>query len=664
MKKGKTFLAILLCATVAFAALVLASCTPAVITVEVKAGTYPDTVDFGEDVDFTGLVVIGTRANKKKIEVEYPNSSLEVGHLDTTSAGLKTVTVKYTDSKSGTLQTQFSVVVKEYDEPEVPVADGIILTYGKPQNLVDYETVKGNANEFIDHTAPYTVGTDNKVVFNTRVTVYDNATNGVSTPANFLHDIKVELKSGSSYQPVGNEYFTVTDKKGEIKFDAAAAGKTFKITFSPDASMFQTYASGNYSWSFELSVESGWNVYNLDDLSRFDNTKSPDSRWNTYKNNRVEPHIKGMFLQNDITLRKSELPENFFTAPDRAVLNSWVGIFIHYTPENETFNFDGNYFNVSAAEIPLFNDAVNSHSTLFVFGNGEEIVSGVVDDTLIHGTNIIKNFSLFGNSGRTGSDGVLKRGGLTAINASSKETIVENCNVRAFDTAFNFGVTIKDGIDKTSYANTVRNAKVSDMYSTALFIWGNKVTVENSDFHNTGAPVSIIAQTDDSGLYEARLTVDANTYFATAVTGEEPWFVEAGAQSISLLLSALDVDIKTATGKSLKKDGLYNIISVLYHHNVINLPYGEIDIAGITFDLSVPHNISNNVFGGQKPVIVASGSEWVAYGADNKPVASSRGIGSQQVAEAFSAIVSGNSAATIYFPFSSNNYAGAIIALN
>ena len=134
---------------------------------------------------------------------------------------------------------------------------------------------------------------------------------------------KLEMKNSSGeYVDVTSEKSTYVSVLGlEFNFTDAAVGHSFRLTVTPDSARY----IGTFSDNIEFEVIDAWNVYTVADLAYIDNYDvnsdkiSAEDRsiqgdcivdvWENVRSVEIANKIKGVVLQNNISLTSADLPQ-------------------------------------------------------------------------------------------------------------------------------------------------------------------------------------------------------------------------------------------------------------------------------------------------------------------------------------------------------------------
>jgi len=171
--------------------------------------------------------------------------------------------------------------------------------------------------------------------------------------------------------------------KNEHTFDFEEVTGKFKIEVRPDFDVIigeDEYTSDGSealndnefkAISFEFEVVDGYNVYNAKDLSVVDNCND-EGKWTNYKGALKDVTTNGVILHGDITITTADIPSvhiysdsnkgdyeggaynkvKGFMVNEDGYYNQAI-IYKRVIPGNGKFTMEGNYYTISADELPL-----------------------------------------------------------------------------------------------------------------------------------------------------------------------------------------------------------------------------------------------------------------------------------------------------------------------
>jgi len=521
-------------------AMTLVGCDPvvedygALLDIEIASGLQEEYVQY-TIVDLSEISVTAT-FEKKVLTVEGADLTFDPETLDTAVLGEFEITVTYlTESVVWT----YSVV--EYDEIDNISAPDFVVVYNAN---IEEKDLANKRNEFMDREQGYFVGDDNPFKFFPNIYAYDSE--GEEMEVTAYHSVSlVQEKRGEEWVTLSgaelDSIVAIDDFASTYDFTEEAIGNTYKLTVRPYGEEYAV--NPKFSTSFEFSVADGYNVYEQDDLSHYDNMSA---NWTSYRedNDITQVAINGLFLHNDIEIQRDKLPDGFFYMEgdsdiqstdgdyERALgsLRDNVDLYHRNISAGESFVFNGNYFNIEYSSLPvvvrepgspragaggIFAEPglVISHATLIKAGHylNEATIDNLGDYTM-------KNLRVIGNANRT-EEGE-KSGGaiftkLTKVDSHIYNLIGTQC--------FTFILTEYYGPNAT-----IEKTRGYDSFSSMLYNWGtNNLQIIDSEFIGAGGPIIIADHVspaaDGTGGYPSG-TYFTNTVTESLVTGNENWF--------------------------------------------------------------------------------------------------------------------------------------------
>lgn len=556
MKKKSILMMIL---AFVFFPLFLVACDDVAVlkSISVKEGTLPTELIVGEKLDTSNTVVIATYSNDATKEVKAED--LEFSEIDTSTMGYKELIITY---GSKTLKVQIKVVSSITDTYD-------IVGFEKPKFVQDYlENIKVQENkelEFMNRTDGYYVGDDNEFVFLPIITALDNNGNDI-TLNKYLSKSQVFVKENGTFtELVGGgmeEIVKVDNENSTFDFTQQAVGKTFKISVRPYyLTEKQESNVERYTQSFEFTVVDGWNVYDVQNLSRFDNNPGTAHVWAEYKqaNNIGNENTNAIILHNDIIVTTNDIPSAYKWQEGEVGNTQIVGnlknrksIYTRAVAQNETFQFIGNYFTVDASKLPLIsydddndnNNGGDSHSMLFAFGGDNDGAPTGVS----MGDGVLKNTNFIGNGQR--SEDIKYSGAINLLQTSSDHCLIDNTISRKFFTNFLFV--------RQAAENIINNSRAYDSYSCMIYSHqcDNNI-IRSSELKGAGGPLIILTHVDPNKNPTSKysnLTVEDSNLEAL-VTGTEAWFVSHGAAELAGQIKAMN-RLFTETSAYFKANGI------------------------------------------------------------------------------------------------------------
>ena len=510
-------------------------------SVSIKDNSVASSVKMGDTLDTSSLILVLTYKSTSNEEI---TSGFETGTFDSTKEGEFDLTVTYGEfSAKKSISVLRTYKIMGYSNPT------FVDVYNKNSvNKNTFTSTGSNGNiGFTDLSNEYVVGNENEFVF--APIIKDSNTNEITE---FKANIKVYLWNGESseYELLSNDlssYVTIDDTLHTFKFTTLAENNKFKIEMLP----YRVYADEVEKVSvsqLEFNVVNAYNVYNAKDLSMFDNVNSL-SKWSEKKTTEeleLSKNIHGLVLHSDISITKDDIPSvHFFTKDeinssdsdyDKVVgslkdrYSDDLGLIYHRTiNEGATFTIEGNYFKLSAQELPLIvrqevddtwpvvteGDAITVHTALFGF-------------TSVGYTNAnynLNNIALFGNGKK--SENADTSGCVMFMKTKAGVSFSAYNNVsQGWYISYLF-----EGNNKASDSSIIKLEKVNafDAYQTLLYPWGCRdVRIIDSIMIGAGGPVMICDhvgnnETTGEGGYITNVKV-TNSILESYVAGTEGWF--------------------------------------------------------------------------------------------------------------------------------------------
>ena len=448
-----------------------------------------------------------------------------------------------------------------------------VYTVSPREEFVLFENNKGEKQnkrtEFFDREQTYMVGDDNEWIVKPVVSFVELDVDGkvVDTqPQVDSWEYKVSLyvysEDTKAYVAVEeNEYVDRIDEVNcTVDFNENAIGKDFKVEIVPEGlSEKQQENVANYTVSFECSVADGYNAYTALDLAYYENrnkegnTSDSGKEWVKFKEAKgldVDYAPAAIFLHDNIEIKQQDLPGYFFYTKEEVAgaadaaraegsLKDNKNIYIRLLDENKTFEFYGNYYTISAANLPVVvrengeiteEGAVISHTTLFRL-EAKELKDGTYAK---NGSAEYANINFVGNAPRV--EDAIKSGGLI-LNKTEGVTFNAYNNI-----AYAWFIIYMPNATNLPY--TIDMCKGYDSYNSLLYNWGSPYFyVKNSEFVGAGGPVIIqdhINVTNADGGTPARTYV-TNSKLESYVAGTEGWFYGVGAAAVVPGIKQLDL---------------------------------------------------------------------------------------------------------------------------
>ena len=531
-----------------------------VTSATLMAGTYATTVGLGAEYDTSNIQLKLTYISGR--EEIIPASQLTITEIDTTTIGTQELKVTYGQTEvKVNVQVQKNYMVIGYDDP------GFVAVWernSQVQNTFN-KTGSNGTKGFAVVGNDYLVGNDNEFAYAPTLSVYFTDTRTAGTLDNYKANYKVYLHgTGEPTLLAGAElanYVTIDDVKHTLLFSDAAIGKKFTISVLP------TYATEDEldeisASEFTFKVVDGYNVYTAADLSILDNVNS-EGKWTALKqaNGLVGVDANALILQSNITINASDIPSvHFYTAAevagdsdaDRAVgslkdtTGDYLGRIYHRRLASGTFTVEGNYYQISAQNIPLIvrengnitnqGESMTTHTTMFAF-DGDS-------DTTAVPNYVVNNLSLYGNTKKT--ENAALSGGVLMMKKVNAKFTANNCLAQCWFISFfnDEGAGSFEG-QEDKVTLTLKSCNSFDAYNTLIYNYAGILNIEDCVLIGAGGPVMICdhvgnnATTAEGGMISQVTT--KNSVLESYVAGTEGWFnAYDGASDLAALIKALD----------------------------------------------------------------------------------------------------------------------------
>ena len=501
---------------------------------------------------------------------------LEISPFSTETAGKKKVTFSYKGKK---IEVELKVTNNADEVYQVDF-------FGTPRNLsnrtgnlaVDSASDTGyNLKDSI-----YVVGDDNDFQFRPVIKLLDPETQVATTYDDYTSASTlyidtnpgaetnfVELNDANSdvNLKLSKYVSNIDEENSSYDFTEAAIDQTFKLVVKPK--YFPIAPDGSeHKQELVFKVVDGYNVDEADELGIMTNYNDPYESENPVsidnaavmteflisrgilKEGEQIPNVKGIVLHDNIQIKSSDLPSQYFVIDEETGenygLQDWLDIYPHYVNPGEKFNFYGNYFTIDTSALPLVapkdktgsGDAY-SHTQLF------KIRSSSVDYNATDSNKSISNFENVGFIGNSpnvsaddenitydAADGLR---GLMLYRVEFHEINMNNMWMRDFYVG---GKAVGSGT-----VLNLNNYKSTNAYQDHLFVWGENyynrgqtadipgvvVNIKNSVLKNAGGP-AIMAQhavenNDTQDTAYPVINVDSSSRIDTKLYGREAWFV-------------------------------------------------------------------------------------------------------------------------------------------
>ena len=517
---------------------------------------------------------------------------LEIGSIDTSTEGTKTLIVKYQG-----IPGSIDIKVEKIE------IDGLIFGALLPDELVARESYKKN---FKDSESPYFVGDDNLFYFYLNVIQLDENDNIVDIDGKSIPTAaKVYLvdDDGTETELTGDALaamvaFDSPNTKNSYDFTEAAIGKTFRLEIRPDDESSYVDAA-SVTKSHTVTIVDGYNIYKAWELNVMTNV-SRDITQECFGTEGaidqltvVDKFLKSkgvtrpttlasIVLHGNLYVQPGDVPPEYFYVDDKGVnqgMYDQLGVFHrNLSPSEKKFEIYGNYFSVYSYNLHCVtpnnvanNDDDFSSSALFKVRLSSDA------DNYIRNKKTKEAFSEFvvnirdiatrdndpNSNDQTASERHMR--GLICYKVGETVTNMTNVNVDAFMTSLvleNAGSTLN--LDKVKFYNA---------WQGHLFLWNTNehqevfngineetwdyipnlvVNINDSLLAKCGGPV-ILSQTPDvdkpyNRTNGTEVIVDAESELWTYVTGQEAWFVAVNQVQLAAQIKAMSPLVGQAIG--------------------------------------------------------------------------------------------------------------------
>ena len=529
-----------------------------------------------------------------------------------------TVRITATSQEDATIKDIATVEIKQYESQ-----DDVLSALNQPlfyenykkntQALDDVEDING-ANELLatkyfknaeGGKDNYRVGADNPFKLNITGKITDD-TGGDSTiqdPHVIISMAKYD-KATSKYVDLTSEtlasYATIAQDNKSVDFKDEAIGGQFKITIAADATAYASLGDGYSPINLEVEVVKGFNAYDKNDLSVFDNDQDI---WSGIKAHSGLSDVvtEGLILHSDITVSNEDIPQELkYSESDIANyirtyssdFANWCaakgvtadvgrGLLVDSLKDNvdvyrrntmagqKDFTLEGNYFKINCAgikQVYAFSSSIEngsvkeeyspsdpdkgcdgSHSQLFGINT-----RGVEQETFEYGGDVaFKNVTVIGNGDLSSDDKYL--GGLITFKFNSVNFTASNVLTSKSFTTFMPQRYMHDWDSEASTSMLIDRTKCYDSYNSMIYVWGNENNIiSNSIMKRAGGAIALLDEVDASkkdSKYNGTSTPKVDCYnvdLDNPVSGTEPWFV---AHKATMLVQMMKIFGDPTTGR-------------------------------------------------------------------------------------------------------------------
>lgn len=557
-----------------------------------------------ETIDTSNVKVMATYS--KGGTKTFESSDLSFSTIDTSEIGEQKLTITI-DPENFKFDVTINVVATEADVNTITQLESELLKEFNANRSIDSSSKEG----FYDQNQPLRVGDDNP--FDFRLKVSGIAADGktlVEEIQSVSTVVKVELKNNDgtyteltgTSTPAIETMVDVNSINAVLDFTDNAVGHEFRVTVTaknPD----EDYELASYSFTADLTVIDGFNVYDTTDLSIFDNYNVEGNALNDYdykgsgwtayheivksRYNMTDAQIKAVktfIFQKDIDVTAENVREDIFwkegqtnyttkqgktnqTLSGTPHNSDGKGVFQRSFEDGEQVSIIGNYFAINASNFPLMvvgydDDGVNCDAN----GDGQGITSyfslfrcepKVKDGTTRNcgaGTKMTYDtLSFIGNAPVSGD--VRKSGGLCLMKHRVMDLYGYNTTAKNFYITYYFDLGRPETNTDGGYDNgnfVVEKCKGYDSYQSLLYLYGARyTTIIDSEFKTAGGPAILIDCVDNKSGSDKIYDVEGvermgpilnlvNSTFESLVSGQEPWFNEYNAGTAVGLISQYD----------------------------------------------------------------------------------------------------------------------------
>ncbi len=558
--------------------IVLSACKPKIESAQVKNGTLETTIAKGEELDTSKTIVIFNYSDSSTKEVAAKD--LTFGEIDINTVGTQKLKITFEDYS---FEVSIKVVATEADVNTITLLTSKLLDEFNANKSTQGTDAKSKEMEFVDRDQILMVGDDNPFDFRIFASGFDGSGAKKTEIARVRTNVKVEEKQGTTYTELTGDNLTnvveIDTINTTLDFSESAIGKTYRVTVSA-VNVDEDYLEedgATTSFSTELQVIDGYNVYNAKDLSLYDNVHSGfDAIRPT-----TQP-VKALILQNNIIITKDDVRKDAFwstSSPnyrkglsdltDQEFIGTPIdddeeGIYYRKLADGETFGMYGNYFTIDAQTFPKMvlefenpdngvnvkeAQAMSAHLALFYnYALASNTNASTVNWANIH---FVGNGELNAKPENSGAI-ILSKARTVNFNATN--------NITHYFYITNFFLR-EDKLRDDQGNNVLLNCKAFKSYQTLIYAWGAKLKIVNSELRDAGGPVMIADHchqddndtTGDTG-FVSQIDI-INSALESQVTGKEPWFVTYNATEMFGQLTMAD-QLFTGIGPNGEANGL------------------------------------------------------------------------------------------------------------
>ncbi len=566
-------------------------------SVTVVDGSILKNIKVGQKLDTSKISVLVVYTDGTYIYANINSPFLEIGTIDSSTPGKKTLEVWYQGVKGTT-----EVNVIEASSAMTGIIFGALL----PDEIVARESYKNN---FKDNTSAYRVGDDNKYYFYLNVVVlneYDEIEDvdgkTIPTVANIylVEGGSERLLSGAERD--GYVKFNSTDNSYD--FTDAAVGKTFRLEILP-ADEHSYVDAKDVTKSHTVTVVDGYNIYEAWELNVMTNGTREftggcfhDEKLQRDQLTIVREFLAGkgytsttrpasIVLHGNIELTYRDFPEKYFEYYKGPSGSQELGMFdqmglynVNLTAAQPTFSIYGNYYSIYSYNMPCvaskgeLNNTDEYSSSALIWASVAEntayadvtakLNAGDMNPFAAYQFNVM-DLATRDNDPNSNDQSASERHmrGLSCFRLEQSVANITNTNIEAFMTSLNLG--------KANTTVNLNNSKLYNAWQTHIFAYpdnymqrrmgrenektlpglkGVEINATGSLLAKCGGPV-IIAQTPNTTESSAEnyianrgvsvdvnLSADTETY--SYVTGQEAWFVATNQVQLATTIKSMN----------------------------------------------------------------------------------------------------------------------------
>lgn len=571
--KNKIKLVLLFAIMLPLAMFTLAGCGegPALKSIEINDATINRTILKDSVVDTSKIKIKAIYEDETTEIIE--NSKLTFSDINTSTVGEKTLTITYLEKTTTIVYKVVNNIESTYN----------IVGFDKPDFVVSYESnIARDNNErslYLDASdMTYLVGDDNPFHFLPEITAL-NADNQEQEINRYLSVSKIYEKQGSDFVELTDTQLTskvaVNEEENTYDFTADAIGKEFKLSVRPfNLTTAQMAEINNWTINFTFKVIDGWNVHNIAEFSKLDNsgTNHVDGTtdyWATFKQtNNVDTTTpcSAIVVHSNLTLTQNDLPKAYFYNEGDADLKSTdsdydialnslrdeLALYNIFVDNGDTFTLHGNYFTFDASKIKLTVRESTAPSTpvadlsklvantsVICIGTGLKTSCKPSDGEALMGNFVVNNMKFLGNAQITNPDDISKyTGSLSCMREKCEKFTNNNVITQCFKTTY------------FSFGNLELNyCKGYDTYNANVHVWADIVNsnyytgannvANKCVFKNSSGPLVMLSQAKTETQPEF---IFNDCVLENQITQSDPWFSAMSSELPALVTQMISMD--------------------------------------------------------------------------------------------------------------------------